>query len=308
MTRHTHIPDADVGPHGRKWPFCPTSTEATLRGMQMCLSELEMGRDGKGIRNSGLCGTALSAVSSVLLAGAPTGIWYVQKVRAAEMWVLEKLVADPLMTHMWYPRRGCRRSLLSLGCCTMANLSPVWMKSVSAAAAVAVEAFTRVAPGVAAGCRDSVVGASRAAAFAVHLMADAVPARSVPTPVAARPVGPVPAPSGSGSAPGVLVADRSPVVPVNGRVGCQIVRKRRQHLSLGMRIMVINAHETGDSYARIQETLALETTRDALRKTVERKQYYREAAAYPWRCSTGTVCAAVNTPRWTSGSTFGSAC
>jgi len=45
--------------------------------------------------------------------------------------------------------------------------------------------------------------------------------------------------------------------------------------------VVINAHEKGGTCARILENLAPETTRDDLRKKMQRKQYYREAAAKP---------------------------
>jgi len=45
--------------------------------------------------------------------------------------------------------------------------------------------------------------------------------------------------------------------------------------------MVTNAQETGDSYARIQETRAPEATMGAIRSTVERTKSYREAAAKP---------------------------
>jgi len=116
---------------------------------------------------------------------------------------------------------------------------------------------------------------------AVHLMVDAAPAQGVPDPAAAPRAGPVPASAPPGGAPGVAAADASPVLSVPRRVRRSISRKRRQPLTLGLRIMVINAHEKGDSYARIQETLAPEATMDALRKTVERKRYYREAAERP---------------------------
>jgi len=79
--------------------------------MRMCLSELEMARDAKEIHISGPCATALSSVSSVFLAGAHTGIWYMQKVRAAETWFLGMWAADPQATHDWSPRRVFRRSL-----------------------------------------------------------------------------------------------------------------------------------------------------------------------------------------------------
>jgi len=154
------------------------------------------------------------------------------------------------------------------------------MESFNAAAAVVAEAFTRAAPEVAASCPGAVAGASHAASVAVHLMVDAVPAQGVPDPAAALRAGPVPA-SAPPRGPGVAAADSSPVLSVPRRVRRYISRKRRQPLTLGLRIMVINAHEKGDSYARIQETLAPEATRDAVRKTVERKRYYREAAAKP---------------------------
>jgi len=155
------------------------------------------------------------------------------------------------------------------------------MESVNSAAAVAVEASTRAAPEVAASCPDAVAGASHAASVAVHLMVDAAPAQGVPDPAAAPRAGPVPASAPPGGAPGVAAADASPVLSVSRRVRGSISRKRRQPVTLVLRIMVINALEKGDSYVRIQETLSPEATRDALRKTVERKRYYWEAAAKP---------------------------
>jgi len=190
----------------------------------------------------------------------------------------------------------------------MSNPNPVWMQSINAAAAVAARAFTRAATEAAASCPDAVVGASRAAPFAVHLLVDAAPARGVPTPVAAPRVGPIPARAGPRSAPGVPAAYRSPVRPVNARVRRQMIRKRRQPLNLDCGSwsstrtkQVALAHASWRTW-HLRPRGTPYVRRCSASNTVGRPQQSRGGF------STGTVCAAVNNSSWQSGFTFGSAC